>query len=460
MEETGTVTPEIQLKAEGLINAGYQLLLTYEHTGGGFSWFGEPGDPYLTVTALGLMEFSDMAQVFPVDPNVISRTRDWLLSKQEGDGSWEGDISEFFSFQASTLRNSAFVVWSLATSGATGAAVDKGVNYIVSKLSAESPDAYTLATAANALAMAAPNNPATAKILSDLEAMKKVDGDFVYWDTGGTQTAFYGYGDSASIEATALVTHAMLVAGVYKSSVDGAIKYLLSKKDQNGNFGSTQSTIWTLRTLIVAAKKGGEGAVGAVAIDVNGAPQAELVLTPDQWDVMQTVDMATLATTGTHTVGLSFAGQGKMSYNLVALHHVPWAVAGEDPPGPLTIDVAYDKTSIAVNDTVEATLTVQNNTAATLNMVLVTLGLPPGFVVETDDLTPYMESGLLNKYEITGKQLTLYVFELTPNAVETITYRLRATMPVKASDGGAEAWPYYEPDQVTTASSTQIEATE
>lgn len=460
MEETGTVTPEIQLKAEGLINAGYQLLLTYEHDEGGFSWFGEPGDPFLTVTALGLMEFSDMAAVFPVDPTLIPRTRDWLLGKQQADGSWKGDTSEFFTFQTSTLRNTAFVVWALATSGATGGAVDKGVAYVVGELSKGDADAYTLATAANALVLAAPNHPTTAQILADLDAMKQVDGDLIFWDTGGTQTSFYGYGDSASVEATALVTHALLSAGGTKATVDGAIRYLLSKKDSNGNFGSTQATIWTLRTLILAAKKGSEGAVGAVTVAVDGATQAELALTADQWDVMQTVDLATLATTGAHTVGVSFAGQGKTSYSLVATHFVPWALAGEDPPGPLSIDVAYDETSIAVNDTVMATLTVQNNTAAALNMVLVTLGIPPGFAVETDSLAPYTESGLLSKLEVTGKQLALYLFEVAPNATEEIVYRLRATMPVKASDGGAEAWPYYEPEQKTTAASTVLEATD
>ena len=36
MQETGTITPEIQMKAESLISTGYQRLLTYEHPGGGF----------------------------------------------------------------------------------------------------------------------------------------------------------------------------------------------------------------------------------------------------------------------------------------------------------------------------------------------------------------------------------------------------------------------------------------
>ena len=460
MAETGQTTPEIQMKAEALINTGYQLLLTYEHTGGGFSWFGEPGDPYLTVTALGLMEFSDMAQVFPIDPALIPRTQDWLVSKQEADGSWKGDISEFFTFQTSTLRNSAFVVWSLATSGYTGTALQKGVSYIVSELQSGDADAYTLATAANALAMAAPSNPATAQVLAKLDAMKKTDGDFYYWDTGGTQTSFYGYGDSASVEATALVTHALLVSGGYKTTVDGAVKYLLSKKDANGNFGSTQSTIWTLRTLILAAKNGGEGAVGLVTVSVDGVPQADVPLMADQWDVMQTVDLATMATTGTHKVDLSFAGTGKLSYNLVSSYNVPWEMAGGEPMGPLSVGIEYDKTSIAVNETVWAKVTVQNNTIGKLNMVLVTLGIPPGFVVENEDFGAYIDDGILSKVETTAKQLTLYVFELDPLTTQTFDYRLRATMPVKASDGGATAYPYYEPEQKTTAEATTIEVTE
>ena len=40
MKETDQITPEILLKAESLMSAGYQRLLTFEHPGGGFSWFG------------------------------------------------------------------------------------------------------------------------------------------------------------------------------------------------------------------------------------------------------------------------------------------------------------------------------------------------------------------------------------------------------------------------------------
>jgi len=61
-----------QLKAESLMSAGYQRLLTFEHAGGGYSWFGEQDPaPLLSVTAFGLMEFADMAQVQTVDEAMI-----------------------------------------------------------------------------------------------------------------------------------------------------------------------------------------------------------------------------------------------------------------------------------------------------------------------------------------------------------------------------------------------------
>lgn len=444
MNETGQITPEIQMKAESLITAGYQLLLTYEHNNGGFSWFGEPGDPYLTVTALGLMEFADMAEVYPIDPTLIPRTRTWLLSKQEADGSWKGDISEFYSFQTGTLRNTAYVIWSLATTGYTGPELDKAIAYVKGEL-AEDTDPYTLATVANAMVMAAPNDPQTDVVLQKLDAIKVVDGDLIYWGSDNTQTSFYGYGDSAAVETTAIVTHAMLLRGGYKATVDGAIQWLLTKKDTNGNFGSSQASVLTLRTLIAAAKLGTEGATGTVEIDVDGVIAQSVVLSADQWDVLKTVDLVNYATTGQHKITLSFVGEGRVSYNLVSSHNIPWTETPADPPGPAKIALSYDKTQIQVNETVTATLTVENTTAANLNMVLVTVGIAPGFEVLTEDLAPYVENDVLAKFETTGKQLTLYIEVMEPNQILSFVYRLQATMPVKASDNGAVSYLYYEP---------------
>lgn len=456
MQETDQITPEIALKAEALMSTGYQRLLTFEHAGGGFSWFGEQDPkPFLSVTAFGIMEFSDMARVHEVDDAMLARTIAWMLSQQKADGSFEGDMSEFFSFHTSALRNTAFTAWALASAGATGPAVQSALGYVKANLGSND-DAYTLGIVANALALGAPNDPALADVLEVLETLKQVDGDAVHWDAGDTQTNFYGGGDDAAVASTALVTHAMLVAGAFPSTVEDALHYLTSKKDPSGNFGSTQATIWTLRTLLLAAKKGTTGAVGDLTISVDGSPIQTVALSEQQSDVMTRVDLSSLASTGQHQVTLDFIGTGKPSYNLVSSHHIPWAEVPAEPTGPLSIDVGYDKTDLFVNDSVKATVTVANNEAVTQNMVLVTLGIAPGFTLDTADLQPYLDSGALSKFETTGRQLILYITALAPNATQVFEYDLQASMPVTAVDGGAEARLYYEPEKKARAAAQPI----
>jgi uncharacterized protein YfaS (alpha-2-macroglobulin family) len=460
LKKTNQLKPEIALKAESLMSAGYQRLLTFEHKGGGFSWFGEQDPaPYLSVTAFGLMEFSDMAKVHPVDEAMVERTRAWLLGQQNDDGSWKGDMSEFFSFQTSLVRNTAFVVWALASSGYTGPALGRGLDYVKANASQDSKDAYSLALVANAIASAAPNDPALADVFTRLDALKHVDGDKISWDSGDTQTNFYGQGNDAAVTSTALVAHALLLAGGNKASVDGALAYLTAARDSEGNFGSTQATIWTLRTLLLSATKGTVGAEGTFTVAVDAKPFPALALTKDQADVMTTIDLASLATTGAHQVTLTFAGTGKVSYNLVSQYNLPWSMAPAEGTGPLAVSVSYDKTRLALDDLATATVSVRNLAVTGQAMVMVTVGLPPGFQVLTEDLDAYVEAKALSRYELTGKQLMLYVSSLRPSSTLAFKYRLRAVTPVRASDGGSLAYLYYAPDRRASAPAVTLEIT-
>jgi uncharacterized protein YfaS (alpha-2-macroglobulin family) len=458
LRDTQQITPEIQLKAESLISAGYQRLLTFEHPTGGFSWFGvSDGKPFLSVTAFGVMEFADMAAVHEVDEAMVARTIEWLAAQQKADGTWEGDQTEFFSFHTNQVRNTAFVLWALASAGYQGAELERGLGYLRQHFDDDAQDGYTLALVANALAAIAPNDAALDQVLSLLDTMKKVEGEKVWWDAGDTQTDFYGAGNDAAVTATALVAHALLLSGSSPDLAQGAVTYLSGARDENGNFGSTQATIWTLRTLLLAARKGTTGALGTLTVAVDGSPVSTVSLSEDQSDVMTTLDLGSLATTGAHEVLLSFAGTGKPSYNLVSNYHVPWSVVGEEPSGPLAVSVSYDRTSLAVNESVAASVSVQNLTDASVYMTLVDVGIPPGFAVETEDLEAHVSAGQLSRYELTGRQLILYVTQIAAHETLQLDYRLRATMPVKASDGGARVFPYYEPDRESHARATLLE---
>src|SRR5690606_35919063 len=94
--------------------------------------------------------------------------------------------------------------------------------------------------------------------------------------------------------------------------------------DSLGNFGSTQATVWALKTLLLAATKGTAPAIGEFIVEVNGEPTHSLTLTEEQSDVMTTIDLTQFAQPGEHQVELTFSGEGKVSYNLVSAYNVPW----------------------------------------------------------------------------------------------------------------------------------------
>ncbi len=456
MKDTKQIAPEIEMKAEALMSTGYQRLLTFEHKGGGFSWFGEQDpEPFLSVTAFGIMEFSDMAKVHEIDEAMLARTVQWIVGQQQPDGSFKGDMSEFFSFHTSVVRNTAFTAWALATAGETGPSVQSALDYVKQNLGKDN-DPYTLGIVANAFAAGAPNDPELTTLLDELDAAKQSGDDGVHWDAGETQTNFYSGGDDAAVSATALVAYAMLQSGYGQATVEGALKYLTSKKDANGNFGSTQATIWTLRTLLLSATKGTKGAVGSFHVQVDGNDVQSVSLTKAQSDVMTRIDLTQLAGPGAHDVTLAFTGTGTPSYNVVASHNLAWANVPAEPKGPLSIDVAYDKSDLFVDDVVKASVTLQNNETVTQNMVLVTLGIAPGFAVNTADLQKYLADGSLSKFETTGRQLILYITALAPSAKQVFNYSLQATMPVSAVDGGAEARLYYEPEKKARSASKSM----
>ncbi len=155
MKTSGKITPELQMKAEGFINAGYQRLVSFEVPGGGFEWFGQ-APAHSILTAYGLMEFYDMSKVHPVDPAIIARTQQWLARLQQPDGSFRpsaGGIAEgaINKMQDNILRNTAYTVWALASTEYSGPELPRGADFLRGHLD-EMKDNYTLALAANALA--------------------------------------------------------------------------------------------------------------------------------------------------------------------------------------------------------------------------------------------------------------------------------------------------------------------
>jgi hypothetical protein len=78
---------------------------------------------------------------------------------------------------------------------------------------------------------------------------------------------------------------------------------------------------------------------------------------------------------------------------VVGSYFLPWDAKPANEP--LSIDVAYERSQLTQNDIATATATVRNNLTKTANMVMVDLGIPPGFDLLTEDLQKAMWSRAL-----------------------------------------------------------------
>ena len=484
LKTTGQINPQVQLQAEQLIGLGYQRLVSFEtEFPGGFSLFGDP-PPQTMLTAYGLMEFSDMSQVSYVDPALIERTANFLFQRQNGNGSWEPQGMTIESgverMGEGNLPATAYIAWALADAGyADSEPVWRALDYIEAEMvnvmgiagrnagqftspldtpAQPETDAYLLAMIANALVSG--NRDATPILDMLLEQAQPADEDALAWRTG-LSTWMDSQGDVASIETTALVATALLRAGYRTDAAQQAIDYLVSQRDSFGSFYSTQATVLSLKALLLAAEEGGGSGDATITVQLDNGESQIVEITDANADVVQQVTFADL-TTGNHALSISVDGARALQYQIITDYYMPWAAVAEtatDTSDAMRVDVSYDRTELQVNDVVNVTAEVELLAPGTAGTILVDLGIPPGFSPVTADLDALDEAGLIDRYELTGRQIILYMTDVPSGQVFTFEYGLRARFPIKAQTPSSTAFDYYTPDQRDTDAPQRIVVT-
>ncbi len=443
------------MMAEKYVATGYQRLLTFEVPSGGFSLFGSPpADPFLT--AYGLMQLADMKRIYPVDEAVIERTAEWLLDRQNMDGSWQtGDVRA----GSGVLGSTAYVTWALIQAGY---GKDQGVAQAIDYLREFAPrekDAYSLALAANALAAYDAGDSGTRAIVDLLYKMRVTAGDGVHWPI--TASSFMGAtGTSGSIETTALAAMALMQAGVHPDAASAALSYLVQSKDSWGTWSTTQATILSLKALLMAGEQRAEvGEPAQVRISLNGEQAQEVAIGEENADVVHLVTFAQgFSPEGANRVSIELQGGGNLMYQVATRYYMPWELVPEEAGDEqaITIDLSYDRTALAVNDTVTVDVDVTLNRAGMVRMALVDLGVPPGFSVMEEDLQLLVEKEMISHYELTGRQIILYLENFSSEAPLRFSYRLLARFPLRAQTPPSTAYDYYNPSQVTVEAPLEV----
>ena len=463
LKRTGKSAPAVEAKAQAYIHLGYQRLLSFEVAGGGFDWFGNP-PANRTLTAYGLMEFTDMSRVHDVDPAVIGRTRRWLLSQRRPDGSWDPEDHKMHDDAVAgaddaRLAETAYIAW--AVYGDPAASADSAATWAYLKRHdpAGIKDAHTLALVCNALLAVDTHNADAALYLERLEAMKHVgdDGKFAWWEqAAAARTTFYGAGRGGEVETTALAALALIRSGRFPDSTRKALTWLTAQKDPNGTWYSTQATVLALKALLAGTGQPSNGGERVVEVRLNGDVIRTVKLPAEQSDMLKQIDVSPYLKPGKQTLTLTETDGAAVGFAATFRYNEP--DAGPARKDALAVDLRYDRTELAVGEWVRATARVgtADGTGAA-PMVMVELPVPAGFAASADDFAGLVGPGKrIAKVQMRAGGVLLYLTGLDAGQPLTVTYRLRATMPADVAAAGARAYEYYDPDKRGSSPTTRL----
>ncbi|MBI5368205.1 MAG: A-macroglobulin complement component, partial [Planctomycetes bacterium] len=289
--------PQLVARAGDLLDKGYKRLVGFECKEKGYEWFG--GDPgHEALTAYGVMEFSDMSGVYPVDAEMLKRTRAWLLSRRDGKGGFTRNPRALDSFGgAPDDVTNAYIVWALLNAG------EKGLDAEIAAIKAAAAgatDTYVLGLAANILFLAGDAEGGRA-IAAKLAAKQEQDGAVRGAATSITRSG----GECLEIETTALAMMAWLAAPAQAANLEKAAGWM-TERCKGGRFGSTQSTIMALKAILgYDAARATPKAPGTLHLAIDGVEIGKVGFTPETTGALRLPAFADKLTPGTHKLELT-----------------------------------------------------------------------------------------------------------------------------------------------------------
>ena len=444
------INPAIIEKAQGLLESSYKRLLGFQSHSGGYEWFGaDPGHEALT--AYGLMQFTDMSQVRSVDPDMLARTRAWLLSRRDANGGFSLNAKALDSFgRAPKETTNAYITWALIESGEKS--LDKEIAAVKSSAAA-TQDSYVIALAANILH--ATGDKAGARQLMDKLATAQETAGSV---KGAVTSITRSGGEALAIETTALATLAWMREPAYAGNVEKSLRWMV-ESNKNGRFGSTQSTILALRAIVAYdAAHARPKAPGRVQLVLDGKPVGlPVAFTPETQGAITLPEFAQELGPGKHTLVLRMEEGSSMPYSMSVKYHTTLPNSAEQTQ--IGIQVALRDRQIREGGITEAVVSIANKSDEAIPTPVAIVGIPGGLEVRHDQLKELVKSGRIDAYEVIGREVVLYWRFLKAKDKFDLPLSLIAAIPGSYTGPASRAYLYYTDEYKNWAPAVSVNIT-
>ena len=448
----GGDAPALARAPREYLERGYGLLTGYECSERGYEWFG--GDPgHEALTAYGLLQFHDMARVFPVEGTMVERTRAWLLGRRDGDGGFERNARALDSFgRAPDEVTDAYVTYALVSTGTAAGELARELDRVQAR-SLESDDAYEVAVAACAL-QAAGRLEAADAARDRLKGMRDRSGGLV----GSTTSITSSGGTDLAVETTSFAILAWLADPDDEALVQEALEFLLAQRRANGTFGASQATIMAFRALTAHAEANRRIAnPGTARLYVNGELAREESFAAGELDPISFDYLEEFLRPGENELRLELSGDNEFpwAFDLRYLSDQP----ADDPAAAVGITTRLGAERVEEGRTVPLGVLVENLSGEGRPMTLAVIGLPAGLEAPTEVLDDLREAGRFDLWEIDGRELALYWRDLAPGAVHDLSIDCLAVIPGTTTGPASRAYLYYTPERVRWAEPLTVTVT-
>ena len=435
MEDNQLIDTELREKALGYITSGYQKLLTYEVPGepGGYSLYGDwPAE--VALTAYGLMEFTDLKDVYPVDESVIEEMNNFLYKKQKLNGSFDTGHYQYYYNSRDDLSLNAYIIWALSESDPKNEKLSKSVEYLKNNLE-DVNDNYTLAIIANVLANV--EDKEVDNVIKRLMNNVKLNGNTAYL-TSNIRDYYGSYGSSQNIQTVALASMALTKTSSNYDVNKMFINYLVGSKDAWGTWYSTQATVMALKALNLSNEKQKLNEQ-TIIVTINSEEQ-QIKIADNPLEIYE-VTFDNLKKENKLDIDIE---KGSAYYEVVETYYIPYE----------EVDTAEDEIEVSVttnsnlnvNELLKAKIKLINNSKEDIYNGMVTITIPQGFVIVEESLMFLKDKGIIEKYEMNYTTLNLYLRNFDAAQIITMDVEFRASYPVNVTGLAIRAYDYYNPE--------------
>ncbi|MFK7766828.1 MAG: MG2 domain-containing protein [Mariniblastus sp.] len=469
LQQNQLANPKLTRKAKTLLDRGYQKLVSFECDKRGYEWFGsDPGHEALS--AFGLLQFDDMAQVMAVDAEMVVRTRTWLMDRRDGKGSFKRNPRSLHSWSVKQEVVDAYVLWAVTESDLASGNPQRSATELLKELNLINEKARTS------------KNPYLVSLAaaSMMNVGRKSQGEFLLnrlvdmqLETGhlqGSVTVTQSGGQSKKVETTALAMLAWSKSDKYVDQIRSAAHWLAKNRNGNGGFGSTQGTVLALKALVAFSKIGSPKIPGGTLYvkqnnEVIG--EAKLPEDPRNGSTIEITGLGSKILSGESEIELVADGVSGLPFSVEILYHTMTPPSDKRCPFELTtkfdgIEKTETKTGTVYEPVPSGSLIrvkaeLINKTESGQPMTIATIGLPGGVEPRVEQLNELRDAGMFDYYEIRPREVICYWRTIAPNETKKIEFDVTAEVSGRYTGPASRAYLYYTAEQKVWTSPLRVE---